>query len=675
MNPLIIYLIDPVHNYISSRDNWMIPLNVLSLATSALQRFGDKIQIRCFKFPDEALEEISKNPPNIVGCSNYIWNEEISKLILNFTKKTYPHVLTIMGGPNIIEKHEWMESFLKSFLCDFYIQGEGEEPFCALVAAALEHGCDRKKILSDPRMNSIWYYDIKLQFIPANPLIQDLDTIPSPFTAGLVDEFFEKGLTPTLETNRGCPFSCTYCVWGNEKGVRHFSVDRVKSDIDYCRQHAQDDVLMINDANFGLYDRDFEIAQFIRQEYHNYNWPQNVIVNWGQVRSERSLEIADILKEVCLFRQSSQSMSHDVLKNIKRKNISENQWRKSIKHSKNQGVESFGELILMLPGETFESYLDGLRTLFNYRVDCINTNQLQLLNGAFINTEEQRKKYGMKSKWRLFENAYGKYKEHIAIEGVELVCETNTFSEEECYLTRPLSWLIQMSWTLHRHDLIVRLLSCIGHNPTDFFLRVIQLAEEADRSIANLFKNFMKDTREELFETKDSLIAHYSKPKELAKLQAGDFKKLNTHYSSYLPELNKEFIDLYHMTALRLCRENTTIPNNFYQILKECCIYQLHRNIDATELKHIESGNLEEKYLNLNFDFLSWGNEKHNDIEMFRTPRHIRYRFYIDPDQRQAIIDHMKKFSGISREYQLRKLHEPFYGINKKHLLFRVEAV
>ena len=44
--------------------------------------------------------------------------------------------------------------------------------------------------------------------------INDLNEIPSPYLNGMLDEFFEDRWMPVLETNRSCPYRCTFCAWG-----------------------------------------------------------------------------------------------------------------------------------------------------------------------------------------------------------------------------------------------------------------------------------------------------------------------------------------------------------------------------------------------------------------------------------------------------------------------------
>ena len=511
---------------------------------------------------------------------------------------------------------------------------------------------------------------------PNKHTIKNLDEIPSPFLNGMVDKFFKVGLWPILETNRGCPFACTYCVWGNKSKIYHYSVSRIKSDIDYCRTHVQDGFLMLADANFGLFGtRDMEIAEFLKYSNDNYDWPSTVVVNWGQVESKKALSIADTLKNICVLRQSSQSMNPLVLRNINRKNISDNQWHKVVKFCDEHGIDSFGELILMLPEETMDSYMDALRYLFELDVNCINTNQLQLLSGAKINTTQERKKYQMETKWRLLENAYGIYHGRVAIEAEELVSKTSTFAEAESLTCRCLNWLIQMSWTLCSHDLLLYLLKCVGINPADFLIAAVLNVEKAPPSVQELFKSFNEDAKTELFSTKKELVQQYSSQEQLNFLSKGGFKKLNTHYSGRVLDCSKDFIDYYLILALDLTAQLDNIPKDYNNIIEECCLFLQNRNLRGRDLEKIEIGEEINREAIFHYDFLKCMNEKKNiNLEKIKfVEQGIKFRFLITQKQKKRLVSHMQKFSGISREYQLRKLHEPYYGINRNDLYLTVE--
>src|SRR5258708_22912974 len=99
---------------------------------------------------------------------------------------------------------------------------------------------------------------------------------------------------------------------------------------------------MINDADFGLFkNRDLEIARHIRHLNRETSWPDNIVVNWGQVRSESSIAVANELKGITILRQSSQSMNEEVLKTVKRNNIPDFQWKYVAEECRRAGIEPF----------------------------------------------------------------------------------------------------------------------------------------------------------------------------------------------------------------------------------------------------------------------------------------------------------------------------------------------
>ena len=148
---------------------------------------------------------------------------------------------------------------------------------------------------------------------------------------------------------------------------------------------------MIDDANFGcLGKRDLEIARFIKDMQDTHGWPGKLIITCGQHKNKYSYRTADMLKDICMMTQSSQSLNREVLKNIKRDNITGQDWKKSKQFCVEKGIDLYAELMVPLPDETMGTYLDGMRFLFDLRSDFINTNPLMLLNGAAMNSPEIR---------------------------------------------------------------------------------------------------------------------------------------------------------------------------------------------------------------------------------------------------------------------------------------------
>ncbi|MEK6861416.1 MAG: hypothetical protein AABY07_05580, partial [Nanoarchaeota archaeon] len=225
-----IYLADLVHNYIG-RGPFMFPINIGYLK-SYLQKFhSDSLEVRLFKYPNELIKAVETNPPNIVGFSNYAWNEDIDAKLIRYFKTKFPNMVTVMGGPNInipgfdesFEEINTDPGYLSPFLrsqpdLDFYVLLKGEPGFLNIVNSYLESDGDVKRMKQSP-IDFVAFFNKEMNEVEAirgkdPPFWKNLGIIPSPYLTGVMDEFFNQTLIPQIETDRGCPYPCKWCAWG-----------------------------------------------------------------------------------------------------------------------------------------------------------------------------------------------------------------------------------------------------------------------------------------------------------------------------------------------------------------------------------------------------------------------------------------------------------------------------
>jgi len=209
--PVEVFLGDLV--YETSASNWTIPLNVGYLAAHADARLGDSVHFTIFKSPLELEAAIRENPPEILGLSNYAWNERLNEVFLKLLKRVNPTATTIMGGPHIRTDPDSIERFLQSHpSLDFYVINEGEEPFTDLLELILQSDTRVSPPVGVAGILGDKFYYQPIEFSSRK---RELN-LPSPYLTGVLDRFLSnRKLTPLLETNRGCPFGCTYCAWGS----------------------------------------------------------------------------------------------------------------------------------------------------------------------------------------------------------------------------------------------------------------------------------------------------------------------------------------------------------------------------------------------------------------------------------------------------------------------------
>ena len=213
---MLVYFADLAHDHF--KVNQYTPTGIGYLTAYSKSKLGNKVQFRLFKSVNKLLDAYDEQKPDLVGFSNYTWNSGLSKFAGEFMKKNNPSLPIIMGGPNIRIDEKGIEEFLRNTkYVDTYCMFAGEYSVYEILNFLLNQPKNQRtsKVLRSHITNGCYSInDNKLIGNSNYTRPEDLDEIPSPFLTGLMDPFLKNGYHPIVETNRGCPFSCTFCVWG-----------------------------------------------------------------------------------------------------------------------------------------------------------------------------------------------------------------------------------------------------------------------------------------------------------------------------------------------------------------------------------------------------------------------------------------------------------------------------
>ena len=351
--------------------------------------------------PELILEKYKS--PSIAAFSVSMWNEQLNLHIAEKVKQLYPECLIVFGGPQV--PFEAQSYFDRYWFIDISVRGEGEITFTEILERAIDSE-DFSGIAGISWRDKKTGRYVKNAEERLSP--KDLDKFPSPYLDGVYEYLFKKndGLNfqAIIETNRGCPFNCSYCFWG-QGGLstkwRFHSLERFQSEIEWCGKH-QIRYVFNADSNFGMHKRDYDIASCLVDTKTKYGYPEKFRACFGKNTDKRIFKIGMLLHENNLGKSvtlSRQTYCEQALENVRRKNIKRSTYNNLQMLFNEYGIPVYSEMILGLPGESYESWTNGIEQLLKSGLK----NQLFVyLCEVYPNTEladpEYQQKFGIITK-------------------------------------------------------------------------------------------------------------------------------------------------------------------------------------------------------------------------------------------------------------------------------------
>lgn len=438
-----IYFVQANNVYGNDRRSVYIPYASGCIAAYA---FDDpEIKTKCgmggFVFTYEPVKQAAArmNDPFIVAFSCSVWNYEYNKALAKEIKKLHPSAVIVFGGHNVQRDFKTFDECPEA---DYIIYREGEEAFRKLVLCLLNG-------YSPENVENIAYRN-GTSFIKTKEKDFCLNEYPSPYLTGIFDSIADgkTNFSAILETNRGCPFKCAFCDWGTlGTRVRLFPMERIKAEIDWIASHGIEYVYCA-DGNFGLFDRDEEIAEYIISSKISTGYPKNFRVCFTKNRTEFVKKICMRFNEYGLDKAqtlSFQTLSPDALEIIGRKNIPLEHFRELMNEYNKCGISTSSELILGLPGETRESFVNGICDLLEYgQHKAIQVYTCDLLPNSEMGSPEFVEKHGIETVRTPFSQAHcSALEKHEIQEYNTTVIKTNTMSVDDWIYCVIFSCIIQ----------------------------------------------------------------------------------------------------------------------------------------------------------------------------------------------------------------------------------------
>ncbi|WP_313891469.1 B12-binding domain-containing radical SAM protein [Psychrobacillus sp.] len=388
------------------------------------------------------VSDLYQKKPQVVGFSCYIWNIEETIKVVKMLKTIDPSIIIVLGGPEVsYDTNIWLKKIVE---IDYIIVGEGEQSFKDLLLFL-----NATKTLKE--VPGVAYVtEDKFILHPLPPKL-DLRESPSPYRFPEDLPNLSKRIV-YIETSRGCPFSCQFCLSSIEVGVRYFNRDKVKEDIRF---------LMANGAKIIKFvDRTFNISRSYAMEMFQFLIDEHqpgVVFQFEITADIMRPEVIQFLNDNApagLFRfeigvQSTNDLTNELVK--RRQNFEK--LKRTVTMVKSGGkIDQHLDLIAGLPEEDYHSFRRTFNEVFEMRPEELQLGFLKLLRGTGLRVEAE--KYGYvyvdQAPYEIFSNNVLTFDDILRIKQVEDVLEKY--------------------WNAHRMDNTLEyLFASVFETPFDFF--------------------------------------------------------------------------------------------------------------------------------------------------------------------------------------------------------------
>ena len=381
--------------------------------------------------------------------SNYMWSDQLNLEVSRRVKERDAGNICIHGGPSTPNYEQACRDWMaRHDSVDIAVHGEGEVTTTEVLAAIRRN--HEGSLLFDPSLAEVQGITFRqrgsgtVERTAPRLRMRQPDIVPSPYADGVFDVYEGRVEAAIVETNRGCPFKCTFCDWGsatNQK-VTKFELDRVYAEIEWIGRR-QVGVLWIADANFGMLKRDLDIAERIVAVKRKFGYPREVVVNYTKNANERLAEIIKVFSDGGIISQgiiSIQTTDEPTLEIIDRKNIKTEKYDELIDVFSSLGLPLSTDLMIGLPGITPAAFDRDLQRYIDADV-AVKAYPTQLLPNSPMAHPAYIEKYRIRTD----------------DDGYLLSC--SSYSEEE---------LKQMKWIYHVHT------AADGYSALRYVMRFLQ---------------------------------------------------------------------------------------------------------------------------------------------------------------------------------------------------------
>jgi radical SAM superfamily enzyme YgiQ (UPF0313 family) len=435
--------------------------------------------------PEEVVGAYAR-APDVLAFSLYTWNTRYSLAVARLAKRAFPAVRVVMGGPSVPRRRGRIARWLAEHdFTDALVLGEGEVTFPELLKA-WRRGEDAREV-AGLALRAPEAPDGCVVTAP-RPRLREFSAAASPFLDGTFDGLLERHgrrlSAAVLETNRGCPFACTFCDWGQATAsrVNELPAERVLAELEWIGARGIP-YLYIVDANFGIRPRDLGLVQHLGEVKRRYGAPGNCYFHLTKNANEKNLRTVETLRDAglgCQVALSMQDFDEAVLEAIARRNIHLERSLALRRLCNRRGIPTFNELLLGLPEQSYGSFCASLvQAITPYPGDSFFLYLTRLLENAEMASPEHRERYGLETRSCLIGDSHRPAVEDFVPEREEVVVATRAMPVEDWRRAFRFGYLLGALYNLRLADAVIQWLRRgLGLDLRGWVEAVLQAAEE-----------------------------------------------------------------------------------------------------------------------------------------------------------------------------------------------------
>jgi anaerobic magnesium-protoporphyrin IX monomethyl ester cyclase len=360
------------------------PLGIQTLAP-VLRQYGHEVILFDTCHPDMKKEhisnEIANQQPDVIGLSFLSTTSyKYMKQVAEYLKSRTPGIPIIIGGPFATKNAELI--LVDCDYVDYVGIGEGEELFPDFLENMGQPGKVKGLVY---RMNG------KVIRNPDRPMIQDLDQFPYPDRKSLPIEYIESlplevpavlSLEKfcTMQTSRGCPYTCIYCDIPLLSGGkwRSRSPEHVLGEMKELNEAGYRSIYLTDDHFLQKRKRIQAICEGIIENNLQFTWGCE-----GRVDSVAVSEFPLLKKANCtMLAFGVEAGTQKILDRLKKRQKLD-QIEYAINEAKKSGIDTIhGFFLVGAPDETEEDIMESFRFAARLKIDTFGFNRLSVYRGT-----------------------------------------------------------------------------------------------------------------------------------------------------------------------------------------------------------------------------------------------------------------------------------------------------